>query len=115
MPQILEKRSSESRLFDIDAGGMLAADETVTAITGIVHDANSGSALTFGNGVVNDAAVVLPSRVAPAGELIQFRIAGGSVPTGASENLYRIRVRFSTSLSNNLEAVVVLRVRDNPL
>jgi len=115
MPQILEKRSSESRLFDVDAAGLLATGETITAVTGITHDTAAGSALSFGAGVVNDETVPLSGRVASPGELIQFRITGGSIPSGASSSQYVIRVRFTTSLGNFLEAVVVLRIRDVPL
>lgn len=64
---------------------------------------------------MNDEAVPLTGRVASPGELIQFRITGGSIPAGATSSQYVIRVRFTTSLGNQIEAVVVLRIRDIPL
>ena len=52
---ILEKRTADDRLFDIDCSKLLDADGTINAVGIITADGTTG--LTFGTGVVNTQAV----------------------------------------------------------
>jgi hypothetical protein len=110
MHTILVKRSAETMLSDIDCSAILGTTETITGVTGITHDANGQTALTFGSPVVNAATITYPDRrQVPAGKVIQVLIGGGAVGE------YVIRARFNTNNPGELrEATVKLLVIDAP-
>ena len=112
MQQILEKRSYDSRLFDIVCTGILNANETVQSVTSASSDEGD---LVFGPGVPNGAPVVYPDGTsAGAGQVVQIPISGGKPTAGQQSKLYTVRVRFVTSAGYQREATVQLRVTDKP-
>ena len=78
---ILEKRTADDRLFDIDCSKLLDADETINAVGIITADGTTG--LTFGTGVVNTQAVSYTddetgiTRTVAIGKVVQVRIRQG--------------------------------------
>ena len=89
--QILEKRTFDARLFDLDLTDLLA----------------------FGTATVNSALVTYPDGTTAAiGKAIQFEISGGRIPPGVAELMCTVRPRLTTSLGNDLEATVLLRLTD---
>jgi len=109
--QILEKRTFDRRVFDIDCSELLDTAETISSVTAITADQGG---FTFGTPAVNAAAVEYPdeNRTVAIGKVIQVRIEDGAVPAGKNELLCTIRARFATSLNPRLEATVLLRLTD---
>ncbi|MEX8520063.1 MAG: hypothetical protein AB3X44_16255 [Leptothrix sp. (in: b-proteobacteria)] len=107
----LEKRSYDSRRFDIDCSQLLSTGETVTSVTSIAADQATTPALAFGTGTVNGTAITYPDgHTAPIGTVVQVQISGGQVGV-----TYTVRAKFATSQSPNvLDATVLLRVNDYP-
>lgn len=89
--EILDKQPSESRLYDIDFAPLLAAGDTVTAVTSVIE---SPSGLTIGA-----ASISTPK--------IQIRISGGTSPV-----LYKITAIVTTANGDTLETDVLLRTED---
>ena len=111
--QILEKRTYDRRVFDIDCSELLDTAETISSVTAITADRGE---LVFGVASVNSAEVEYPdeNRTAAIGKVIQVRIDDGEIPAGKTELLCTIRARFATSLNPRLEATVQLRLTDDP-
>lgn len=112
--QVLEKRTYDSRIFDIDCSLLLPGDATISDVDEVVGDQGE---LEFGNGVVNDDAVTYTDdegneREVAAGKVIQVRISDGAIPPGVDELVCTLRARFTDSLTNELEATVLLRLTD---
>ena len=107
---ILEKRTYDARLFDVNLSDLLDDDETVSSVTTIVADQGG---MTFGTATVNAALVTYPDGTTAAiGKAIQFEISGGRIPPGVAELMCTVRPRLTTSLGNDLEATVLLRLTD---
>ncbi len=107
---ILEKRTYDARLFDLDLTDLLDDDETVSSVSTVIADQGS---LTFGSASINAEAVTYPDGVVAAiGKAIQFEISGGRIPPGVAELMCTVRPRITTSLGNELEATVLLRLTD---
>lgn len=109
---ILEKRTYERRLFDLDCSDLLIADEVIETVISVAADQG---ALTFGDAVINDEAVTYPDgTTTAAGKVIQVQINDGVIPGERGELLCTVRARFSTNLNPRLEATVLLRLTDMP-
>jgi len=107
---ILEKRTYDARLFDVNLTDLLDDYETVSAVSTVIADQGS---LTFGTGTVNSSVVTYPDGTTAAiGKAIQFEISGGRIPPGVAELMCTVRPRITTSLGNELEATVLLRLTD---
>lgn len=116
MPNILVKRSGETRLFDIDCSAILGQTESIVAVSSINGDASTAPALTFGTPAINATSIIYPDRrqVGP-GKVIQVLIGGGGVVAGSEETEYTVRARFTTNNPGELcEATVAMMVRDKP-
>lgn len=118
--QILVKRSSESRLFDIDCSSLLGSTETIGSVASIAAEPTTVPALAFGSPSVNTNPVTYVdedtglSRVVAAGKVIQVQISGGAIPAALQSQLYVIRPKFATNLDPVVEATVQLLVNDTP-
>lgn len=115
--QTLEKRSSESVLYDIDLSMLLATTETVSSVTAIV--AEPTGALVFGSPNINGSTQTYTdaygtTRTAAPGKVVQVQISGGTIPTGAQVQDYVIRCKVVTNLNPLVEGTVRLRVNDTP-
>lgn len=103
MTSSLLKHADESILYDIDCTRELDSGETITAITSVAADAITGStAPTISGAVVNTVAVTYSYGIAAIGKVIQARIADGTAGD------WTIRAKYTTSLGNARETVVVL-------
>ena len=108
--QILEKRTYDTRIFDINCTDLLDTSETVTSVSTVLADQG---VLTFGTASVNTGAVTYPDgEVAAIGKVVQFEISGGRIPTGRASLMCTVRARFATSAGNDLEATVLLKLTD---
>ena len=111
---ILEKRTADDRLFDIDCSKLLDADETINAVGIITADGTTG--LTFGTGVVNTQAVSYTddetgiTRTVAIGKVVQGRIRQGTIPANRQAMDCTVRVPLSTSKNTAVEATVLLRL-----
>ncbi|HNB43882.1 MAG TPA: hypothetical protein PLL72_06770 [Burkholderiaceae bacterium] len=111
---ILEKRTADNRLFDIDCSKLLDADETITAVGTITADGSTG--LSFGTGVVNTQTVSYTddetglTRAVGIGKVVQVRISQGNIPAGRSGLDCTVRVPLTTSKNTAVEATVLLRL-----
>ena len=116
---ILEKRLSESLVYDIDCSPSLAANETITAVATPTAD-NGG--VTFGVPVSNSVPVTYPDGVtAGVGKVVQVRITGGVIPAGSTLPDGRpglrctLRGDYTTAPQNNTrEWTVLLDLTDTP-
>ena len=109
---ILEKRTSESVLYDINCSFMLDPLETISSVTSISADQVG---LTIGTGAINATQITYSDgAIAAIGTVIQVRISGGSITAGATKTVYTIRAVFVTSTGNIREASVQLKVTDTP-
>lgn len=117
--QILEKRSSDSRRFDIDCSLLLAVGETITSAAAPTAAPVTSPAITFGTPAVNLSPVTYTdpfgsTRTAPTGQVVQVQISGGAIPSGYLVQDYVIRVVLATNLNPAVEATVKLRLNDTP-
>ena len=115
----IEKRSSEHVLHDIDCSHILAVGEIIANITSLTVEPVTVPPITLGVPVLNASPATYTDRygsttTAPAGTVIQVAISGGTVPTGRQVQDYTVRARFATALNPAIEAVLRLRVRDQP-
>jgi hypothetical protein len=108
--QILEKRTYDARIFDINCSDLLVSGETITSVSTIISDQGG---LTFGAATINSIAITYPDgEVAAIGKVMQFEISGGRIPAGTASLTCTVRARFATSLGNDLEATVLLKLTD---
>ncbi len=108
--QILEKRTYDARIFDINCTELLDTLETISSVDAILADQG---ALSFGMASVNSSALTYPDgEEADIGKVIQFEISGGRIPSGVASLMCTVRVRFLTSINNDLEATVLLNLTD---
>lgn len=108
--QILEKRTYDARIFDINCTDLLDTAETISSVDAIVGDQGG---LTFGSATVNGSLVTYPDETTAAiGKAMQFKISGGRIPAGVSLLMCTVRARFLTSIGNDLEATVLLKLTD---
>lgn len=108
---VLEKRTYDSRIFDIDCTDLLDTAETISSVATVTADQGG---LSFGVPATNGAAVTYPDgRTAAIGKVIQVAISGGEIPAGLGELECTIRARFATSINPQLEATAVLRLTDS--
>ena len=117
--QTLEKRTSESVLYDIDCSVLLAVGETITGTPTVTTDLVTTPPLVFGVATVNVAAVTYTdaygsTRVVPIGQVAQVNISGGTIPASAQVQDYLVRVKMSTTRNALVEATVRLRLTDTP-
>jgi hypothetical protein len=113
MPQpILEKRTRDDRVFDINCTQLLDAAQVITSLIDITGDIDG---LTFGVGTVNPAPISYPDgTTAPTGKVLQVEISGGTIPTGAAYVDHTLQFALTTSTDPVLVATVVLRIKDTP-
>ena len=108
--QILEKRTYDARIFDINCSDLLDSDETITSVSTILGDQGG---LTFGTAAINSTAITYPDgEVAAIGKVMQFEIAGGRIPPSVASLMCTVRARFLTSIGNDIEATVLLKLTD---
>lgn len=112
--QILQKRTAESRVYDINCNALLIGGATIAAVNSITVDQGS---LVFGTASVNNAPVTYPDgTVAPTGTAIQVNISGGSITAtnGAAlaSLMCTVRAVFTDTLGQTLEAAVLLNLSD---
>lgn len=112
--QVLEKRSFEQVRYDIDCSSLLAAGETINSVISCVPDEVTTPALACSGMTISGVAIAYADgHTAPIGTVVQVQISGGTVPTGRLFQIYTIRLRVATSLSNQVEATVLLRLQDS--
>ncbi|CAN7328006.1 hypothetical protein LJR084_001910 [Variovorax sp. LjRoot84] len=112
MGQVLDKRTAESRQYDIDCSRLLAAGETIASITSIGADQG---ALTFGAASVNGVPITYPDgRTVPVGKVVHVLISGGVLLPSQPFLMCTVRALFSTNLSPAVEATELLRLVNTP-
>lgn len=108
--QILEKRTYDARIFDINCTGLLDSTETISSVDAIVGDQGG---LSFGTASINSTAITYPDgEVAAIGKVMQFEISGGRIPAGTASLTCTVRARFLTNNNNDIEATVLLKLTD---
>jgi hypothetical protein len=117
--QILEKRSSDSRRFDIDCSLLLSAGETISGVAAPTASPVTIPPLTFGTPVVNSAPTTYidqwgNSRTVISGQAVQVQISGGAIPSIARSQDYILRLILTTNQNPAIEATVKLRLIDTP-
>lgn len=116
---ILEKRTTESLLYDIDCTPNLAVTEIISTISAPTADQGG---LTFGTPIVNTVTANYPDGTSAApGKAIQVRIIGGAIPAGSTIPDGRpgiactVRATYlTTPQGNTREATVVLWLTNTP-
>ncbi len=109
----VQKRSYESARFEVNCAAMLGANETVASVQQVLVDAagQTTPALVSTLPLISQGPTSYPDGTgATAGQAVQFTLSGG-----LSAALYTLRVQFATSLGEQLEATVLLRVQDTPI
>ena len=100
----LTKFSTESDLFYIDCSALLAAGDTITAVSSasyLPEGLSGADALTFSSISINAEVVTLSDgRAVQAGGLIMVRITGGTPGDATTGRTYTVVVTFSTSNGN---------------
>lgn len=108
--QILEKRTYDARIFDINCSDLLDSDETISSVSTIVGDQGG---LSFGSASINTTAITYPDgEEAAIGKVMQFEISGGRIPPSVASLVCTVRARFTTSVGNDVEATVLLKLTD---
>lgn len=130
---VLDKRSFDQRLYDIDCSDLLAPEEVITSVTAITStipptvpnpvqtvpppdplaDINAAG-FTFGTPAINHGPLLYPlyNHRADPGKVVQVMISGGVAPATPDGVTGTIRLQLVTSMSPHLEATVALRLVD---
>lgn len=112
LQQLRSKRTAEDRYFDIDCSRILAPSETIVSVTSVTSDQGG---LVFGAPAVNGVQFAYPDgRIAAPNKVVQVEISGGSIPSPRPWLLCYVRALLSTSRNPAVEAIVALRLIDNP-
>jgi hypothetical protein len=120
MQPVLEKRSSESAVYDIDCSDLLATGESITGTVTMSVAPATTPALAFGAATVNASPKTYTDRetgavrTVPAGQVISVSISGGKIPAGLTVQRYTVRAVFATNVNAAVEATVLLDVNDTP-
>ena len=110
---VLEKRTSEAIIYDIDCTLLLDPLETIQTIDSIAADQEG---LSFAGQAINPDPVTLPDgSIVAAKKMISVQISGGIIPNPQINQLYTIRALFNTSENNTREATVLLNVTNIPV
>lgn len=111
---VLDKRTYDERLIDVDFSDLLDPDETLVSCSAPV-DADSAG-LAFGTPVINQGPVAYPQlgRSAGPGKVVQAMVSGGELLAGEPSRTCTVRFRAQTSLGQKLEATVAIRLIDSP-
>lgn len=110
---VLEKRTSESILYNIDCTNILGINELIIDIISIESDQEG---LVFQNFGINPDPIIFPDNyVADAAKVISVQISEGIIPIPQINQLYTIRALFDTSENNIREATVLLNVTNIPV
>jgi hypothetical protein len=110
---VLEKRTSESIIYNIDCTHILNVSEIITSITSVDSDQ---AGLIFAGEAISTGPITFPDGVTAAtAKVISVQISGGVIPTPQVNQLYTIRAIFVTSEGNIREATVLLNVTDVPV
>lgn len=117
--QTLEKRSSDSRRFDIDCSLLLAVGETITSVGTPSASPVTTPPIAFGAPTVNLSPTTYTdqfggTRTAPTGQVVQVQISGGTIPANFTAQDYVLRFVLVTSVNPAVEATVKLRLNDTP-
>jgi hypothetical protein len=118
---IPHKRTSEEKVYDIRCSSDLRSGETISEVTSVLADQAFGTGIDPDSVVTNGApAEYLYGELEPVGTVIQFKITGGTIPSGRRDETLRvdnvlitIRAKYVTSLGNKLEATVQLLLVDD--
>lgn len=113
---ILEKRTFDSRPYDLIQSQVLGQGRTIGNVLRVLCDPQTAG-LVFGSPVVNTLASTYTTAngstiVAPPGTVIQVNISGGALPQGVSELMCTIRPQFLDDLGNQVEGSALLRLTD---
>lgn len=110
--QVLDKRTSESRLYTVDCTPLLEDAETITSVTDVKADAGG---CTFSNiAVIATPVTKDDGTVIAAGKGLQFLATGGEIPAGQRFLITPVRPLLVTSINPALEATVLLRLVNQP-
>ncbi len=117
---ILEKRSYDSRVYDLICTRLLPLGVTIALVNQVLAEPESAN-LAIGSAVVN----AQPNPyydingnllvTAPPGTVIQVKISGGVLPPGSGGQtipavMCTIRAQFTDSLGNQIEATALLNL-----
>lgn len=109
---VLDKRTSDSRRYDILCAPLLLNGATIASITSVTADQGG---MTLSSGVINNAPLTYEDgSTAEVGTVIQVNISGGTVPSGLPLLICTIRAVFVTTAGESLEATVQLRLVNTP-
>ena len=102
---IITKQPSEKRLVSMDFSKKMATTETITAIVSVGQSLADGSITTD----LEFSAQII------SGQVVQFLVAGGNIPTRADiqECDYKVTVKVTTSLGQELENDGILKVKED--
>lgn len=122
LQEIIEKRSSEELVYDVDLYAELAPSETVDEVLAVSIDepevdeeeldSNSVplTAADPGDWAINDEAIVYrDGRSVPAGKVLQGLFTGGAGYDGVT---HTVRIEYATNLQPVREATFQIRIRD---
>jgi hypothetical protein len=108
--------TSESRLFTLDFGELLASGETINAVSGtnggVTLGVSADAAITIGTPSINSGALTYTdadgeSQSIAAGKGVQVRLSAAS---GVAGTFYPVTFTVATSDSNRLQQIVQLQV-----
>lgn len=115
MSAVLEKRTYDERVFDINCSSLLDEAETISTIVGFVDEGgSSANTFTYSSGVVNSSPITYPDgSTAAVGKVIQVKISGGVIPTGMTKAYVTVRARFISSSGDKIEGTVMVKLTDS--
>jgi hypothetical protein len=112
MIQLLDKRTADSRLYNIDCTRLLLNGATIASISPVLVDQGN---LVFGTASVNSVPMTFPDGSAAAiGCVILVNISAGTLPVLMPFMICTLRAVFMNSMGETLEATVQLRLVNTP-
>lgn len=98
MAQTLEKRSTETKTFDMDFSSLLRSNDSISTVDSVIS-----TSCSFVTGSSN----VTVSNIVFDGNIVQFQISGGT-----NEEHYNIETTIATNNTDILVGEGTLRVKD---
>jgi hypothetical protein len=110
--QVLDKRTVDSRRYDIQCAALLLNGATIASVTSVTADQGG---MTIGTGSINNVALSYPDGTTAAiGTVIQVSISGGTIPLGSPYLICNVHAVFVTTAGETLDATVQLRLVNTP-
>ena len=90
----------------LDSGELLSGTPTITEV--------STTDLTLASKAVSVAPLTINGQTVPTGQAVQFKVSGGTIPSGKTSKTYAIKVQCATDSSPAQTVIRCIRLKVVP-